>query len=98
MSRGERPATCYDGSAWGDGDWMDVSTPLNYKIALLWIKGDWSEHARTLGLQSWASKFSPCQFCHSTTDELRHVDGVAHPDGPGWHLKQHSDYADACAQ
>ena len=61
-----------------NGDTGDVrhdGTPLNEfdpfqrcvkylaKCAILWIKGDWSEHHLTLALQSWASVHCPCSFC-----------------------------------
>ena len=34
------------------------------KLALLFIKGDWSEIANTLALFSWASKIRPCFKCN----------------------------------
>ena len=43
---------------------------LSFAAILLYIKGDWAEHAKTLGLGSWAGSFAPCSFCSCMKSEL----------------------------
>eukprot|EP00959_Pyramimonas_sp_CCMP1952_P339872 7117912-Pyramimonas_sp.AAC.1 len=50
MMAGRRPTERHDGAP------MDAdATPLSFRGCLIWIKGDWGEHAKSLGLTSWSS-------------------------------------------
>ena len=95
MQRGRRPATSYNGQPWGKAAWMDPGKPLSYRIVLLYIKGDWAEHSHTLGLASWASKYSPCQYCSCTKAEVEDMHANMRAE-PQWLLRTHEDYENAC--
>ena len=52
-----------------DYEWAGVRA-LSYIAILFWIKGDWMEHNKSMGLSNWASGMCPCAFCHCTSEEL----------------------------
>eukprot|EP00959_Pyramimonas_sp_CCMP1952_P087631 1833603-Pyramimonas_sp.AAC.1 len=45
MKDGQRPAFQFNGSQWPDDA---PSGALSFRAALIWVKGDWSEHAKSL--------------------------------------------------
>ena len=54
---GKVPEKRWDGSDWRDDDTRGFEggkTEFGFKAMLLFVKGDWSEFAKTLGLGSWA--------------------------------------------
>ena len=54
------------------GDVLPESLRLcfDFEAVLLWVKGDWAEHAKTLGLGNWATTNAPCSLCKCTKSEL----------------------------
>eukprot|EP00959_Pyramimonas_sp_CCMP1952_P154689 3236308-Pyramimonas_sp.AAC.1 len=42
---------------------------MSFSAVVVYIKGDWGEHAHSLGLAGWSTKWSPCQFCSATSEE-----------------------------
>lgn len=46
---GKIGATRHDGSNWRATDLLPSVTSYKFQTAVLWIKGDWAEHSKTLG-------------------------------------------------
>eukprot|EP00959_Pyramimonas_sp_CCMP1952_P292883 6125430-Pyramimonas_sp.AAC.1 len=61
----------------------------------IYIKGDWSEHAKSLGLAPWSSTYAPCQFCTLCKFEL-HSQYSTMRDDMQWQLRTPDDYYEAC--
>ena len=81
IQRGTRPIRMHDGT--DSDDITKAGQALGYSGVLIYIKGDWAEHAHSLSLQSWASVWQPCQFCELTKDSLNHV-----ADKMGFHFRK----------
>ena len=101
MSSGRRPEKRWDGSAWSTNDDLGalaLSRPcLSYRAALIYIKGDWSEHAHALGISPWSSLWSPCQFCTLVKSEIHSMYGdMLDPEGMQWQLRDGNSYEVAC--
>eukprot|EP00959_Pyramimonas_sp_CCMP1952_P453810 9468863-Pyramimonas_sp.AAC.1 len=60
------------------------------------IKGDWAEHSKTLGLASWASKFSPCQYCSLPKCDLHMHNCSIESDVVPFPLRAACEYEQAC--
>jgi len=99
MSNGKRPPRTWDDKPWDPSSPVGTAAKerpdLSYRAALIYIKGDWSEHAHSLGLASWSSAWSPCQFCtlakfelHSLYHDMR--------DGMQWQLRSNLMFEQAC--
>ena len=68
--------------------------PLEMRMALIAIKGDWSEFANTLGFFQWNSVQSPCFLCLAEKTSLYELPNSVHsPLAPRLTLQ---DYRDAC--
>eukprot|EP00973_Karenia_brevis_P038360 5288685-Karenia_brevis.AAC.1 len=65
-------------------------------IILLWIKGDWAEHVKLLGMSSWARIASPCAFCWSQRDNIYNY-GSMSIDGVGFAERTDEYYKNACS-
>ena len=63
MVDGHRPLRRHDGSEWAPDDPLGVMKSFVVPCVVMWIKGDWSEHAHRLGLANWGSLHCPCSFC-----------------------------------
>lgn len=76
--------------------WYVPNDPLLFYGVLLWIKGDWAEHSKTLGLMSWAASVNPCSLCHCSKAELHtkyaRVSALSLP----WVDKTSTSYDAAC--
>ncbi len=55
LSLGHRPARMWDGSPWPADSLFNAPRDYGFRCALLWVKGDWSEHSKSLGLQPWGA-------------------------------------------
>ena len=76
LAEGKFPESRHDQSAWGPADEFRESLQgkrMGFKAALLDIKGDWSEFAKSLGFQAWKSRLRPCLFCDCTLEDLTRV-------------------------
>lgn len=90
---GSRPRCLYDGRPWPSDSKFKSGRTYNAKFCLLWVKGDWAEHSKSLGLSNWASWNNPCMYCHLNSEELHSLyDDLSDNDGPGWPLRSASDY------
>ncbi|CAK0910874.1 unnamed protein product, partial [Prorocentrum cordatum] len=101
MQDGNRPQEKHDGSEWCQlcpiGQKARASARLSFTAALIYIKGDWSEHAKSLGLSPWSISWSPCQFCTLSKHELHSLYHQL-PYGIDWQLKNTESYEEACAR
>lgn len=87
MARGSRPARTHD-----DKEWNGDATALSFSGVLLWVKGDWQEHSKSLGLMPWNTIFSPCPMCDTTQDTLHTLyDDVSVAHLP-WREHSHEAY------
>ena len=65
------PTSRHDGSPWLASDEHRAAQSgeeLPMRAVVLFVKGDWSEFATTIGLPSWADGYRPC-FLYSCTRE-----------------------------
>lgn len=69
---------------------------LSFTGVLLWIKGDWAEHSKTLGLSNWASTSAPCTVCFSSRDELHTLYNRINVERTPWMDRTHEDFFAAC--
>eukprot|EP00959_Pyramimonas_sp_CCMP1952_P272388 5694953-Pyramimonas_sp.AAC.1 len=90
MAAGKRPDRMHNDMAWPDGQ-APPEPELGFTACVLYIKGDWCEHARTLGLASWAQGHNPCQYCELGKSELHSCAHQLGPDCP-WPLRDDGDY------
>eukprot|EP00959_Pyramimonas_sp_CCMP1952_P412089 8635183-Pyramimonas_sp.AAC.1 len=70
LVQGKVPDTKWDGSDWADGEErgaMNGQHDFGFRCMLLYVKGDWSEFAKTFGLGSRGKILNPCPIC--TTDK-----------------------------
>ena len=68
-ARGLRPNAPHDGSPWPRGQ-APFDRQLSHAAASLFVKGDWREHSRTLGLSTWPQNHKCCQLYEMSNDEL----------------------------
>eukprot|EP00959_Pyramimonas_sp_CCMP1952_P141074 2952665-Pyramimonas_sp.AAC.1 len=94
LGMGRFPESRHDGTEWDDSDPLGDQQAMARKCVLLWIEGGWSEHSKTLGLSSWASRYTPCQYCCLVKDELHSMSErmACDPDTPTFPLRQHDAY------
>ena len=96
MQDHRRPVRKWDGSPWQA---EAAGSELSYNACLLWIKGDWMEHIKTLGLAPFSQYHAPCQFCTQVKPELHWVaEGFSAPGGPLWDLRTHESYFEDCSK
>ena len=82
MASGRRPPTQSDGRPWAADDELAGPKEFLYTAVLLWVKGDWNEHAKSLGLAPWSATFNACQFCNASSDEMHTMYDELNPRGP----------------
>lgn len=95
MQSGLTPATHHDGCNWDTSDPLVEQSPLGYTAILIWVKRDWAELTKTLGLQGWQSWVSPCFVCNANQDDL-HTYGDCNTSRLAWQDKQDGDYDTNC--
>eukprot|EP00959_Pyramimonas_sp_CCMP1952_P472633 9500350-Pyramimonas_sp.AAC.3 len=97
MQRGCRPLFRHDNKAWEEGHWLSEPKEFRYTAALIWVKGDWGEHSKSLGLQAWNAVFNPCMMCSMCGADLHsHYDEFG-PDVQ-WPMRIENEYHEACAR
>ena len=63
LGNGIYPSARFDGEPWraSDKKRMELSGKrMLYRMVVIYIKGDWSEYATTVGLPSWQDGLRPC--------------------------------------
>ena len=87
----------HDESAWADNDpeGAKAGMPMVRRLALVWQKGDWTEHAVTGGVPTWSSRLFPCFSCFAEKREMA-VIGDDFEDALPWSPVADEDYRNAC--
>ena len=99
LADGRYPALRFDG-AWRDSDSKRIALagqPMRYRMVVLYVKGDWSEYASTLGLPAWNDGIRPCFECAGIGPGLYAIEGNG-PLGLRWPTNGEDDYDRACAR
>jgi hypothetical protein len=65
------------------------------RCACLFVKGDWSEHASTLGFSTWNDNLRPCFQCVALGEEMVQTEGSS-SRGLVWRVNQAEGYLAAC--
>eukprot|EP00959_Pyramimonas_sp_CCMP1952_P319818 6692252-Pyramimonas_sp.AAC.1 len=93
LQDGTRPQLRYDGGDWECGTNL---SDLSFRACLLYIKGDWMEHCRSLALSNYGQYHHSCQFCKSVKSELDSTDGMETLDSFVFDLRTNEEYEEAC--
>ena len=90
MQHHARPALNYDGTELPEGCKLGR---LNFSAVLVYVKGDWLEHAKTMGLSSWSQHHGCCQFCKLVATDVHSLAGDFDLQS-GWPapLRTHNEY------
>ena len=99
LAKGRFPSRRHDGLEWLPSDEYRESlqnAPLGFRGAVLQVKGDWSEFARTLGFPSWGHTLRPCIFCDCSREEWLAVLDDWSFDDPPFTLTTHEHYDRSC--
>lgn len=103
LAAGVRPPTRYN------GELFDAEHPLaqaaaekgasyEFQAVLLWVKGDWAEASKTLGLASVSSANCMCPFCVATNeDAYSSYEGISRDELP-WAERAHESYQVECTR
>lgn len=96
---GTYPSARHDSSPWAPSDEnrADWSGQAMAKIALVQVKGDWSEYCERFGFPPWTSNLRPCFYCAAPPYRMYDVSQVS-PLGMPWHVNTASDYHEACSR
>ena len=98
----EMPARRHDLQPW---QWSDIvnkrsvqgGAQLPYRMALLYVRGDWSEYSNTLGFPSWNDSLRPCFCCTAHGEDLFNFSECEF-ENLQWKCNHHNDYNAACAR
>ena len=78
MADGLVPEVRHDGSAWSDAHRpADAGGELGFHAVLLYLKGDWAEFTKSMGLSGWKSNYHCCPICPVESEAMHWVE-------PGW--------------
>ena len=47
-----------------------AGTRMQFRMCLLWVKGDWSEYVSTIGFPGWKDILRPCFCCNGCSQDL----------------------------
>lgn len=95
---GRFPAHRHDGAPFGANDATRAAkagAKMSYKAVVLFVKGDWSEYATTLGFPSWRDSLRPCFACNAAGGVFNEYAGVSLRSVP-WRNNTPGDYDAAC--
>ena len=70
---------------------------MQYRGAVLFLKGDWAEFATTVGLPMWSDAMRPCFKCNTDVEGM-HLTNDISPISCPWTLNAPGDYARECAR
>lgn len=97
LAKGEFPRCRHDSTEWQESDsWRKQrqGTPLRFKCAVVWLKGDWAEFCERLGFPTWASA-KPCFVCDAGSENMYNPVGFNMVTSI-WNEYADSDYDAAC--
>ena len=98
LGKGEYPVTRHGGTEFLPSEPKRVAlaqTPTRLRGALVYVKGDWSEYATTLGFLGWGDGLRPCYQCNAVGDGLYAFQGLSLHSAP-WRCNELGDYDAAC--
>lgn len=103
LAAGSFPEGRHDGLEWDKLDSQRALAAGNLMAlvgALILIKGDWAEYARTFGFPTWSSVDHTCLFCFATRGSMLRKDllEASSPRGLPWREKNLESYQEACAR
>jgi hypothetical protein len=99
-ARGQYAAERYDGPWWSGSDdarMARASQPFGFKLALMYIKGDWMELGVSIGLPTWADSLRPCFCCNAYFDNLFDTTGMTIDDFI-WLINDDNAYFEAASK
>ena len=56
-------------------DHSKQSSPIGFRAACIFLKGDWAEFVNALGFCGWADAHAPCAFCKTTLADMYQTKG-----------------------
>jgi hypothetical protein len=98
LKAGKFPVLRHDGQAWLPSDSereKRAGKSMPMKAVCIYVKGDWSEYASTLGFPNWADGLRPCFQCCGFGDDL-YVAANNTMDKLRWSVNEREDYYTAC--
>ena len=98
MQTGVFPTARHDGSPWAASDEeraRKAGDSLTWRGAIVYIKGDWSEFANSLGFSPWNHTFDPCMLCFASQATLFRTTGLGPLSFPH-RLREWPQYDDSC--
>eukprot|EP00959_Pyramimonas_sp_CCMP1952_P389222 8155437-Pyramimonas_sp.AAC.1 len=99
LVKGCVPDRKWDGTEWGDGEdrgEIDGTRDFGFRCMLLYLKGDWSEFAKTFGLGSWGRLMNPCPLCFTDKANMHEGYGSMCTDCLLFQNKTALDYERSC--
>ena len=100
LQAGFYPSSRHDKEPWRKSDQGRAGMagdPFGFRCSLVFCKGDWAEHAHTVGLPTWSSLISPCPCCFVLPEDMFDATELS-PLGPPSRSKGLDDYESACSR
>eukprot|EP00969_Alexandrium_andersonii_P093375 4123631-Alexandrium_andersonii.AAC.1 len=97
MAEGKMPSARPGGEDWSveDGDRAALAgMQLAAPCCILYVKGDWSEYAASLGLPTWQDNRCPCLYCAQPAPLNVNVKGASPTSTGTWAVVDHKAYDD----
>eukprot|EP00959_Pyramimonas_sp_CCMP1952_P473776 9502316-Pyramimonas_sp.AAC.2 len=92
MALGTRPDSMHDLKPWPPGQ-EPTQRQLSYSAMLLFVKGDWAEHSKTLALAPCNQNDNCCQFCEMNRFDRHDCSHfLSHDSDEQLPLRDHDDY------
>ena len=87
MARGIYPSTRHDLLPLEDGERSALANQrLLHRIAIVYIKADWSELSHSFGFPSWNDGLRPCPLCNCHAGNMNNFDDAATVADVQWEL------------
>ena len=87
----------HDTTPWDPLDPLSKHVEFGFSCILLFIKGDWAELVKNVGLASWSSWINPCFLCTASSEELHNLYRSCTLDEWPFALRDGDSYDRACA-
>ena len=98
LAERKMPHRRHDSRPWGirdDDRARSAGNELPVRVAVLYVRGDWSEYCSTLGFANWKDALRPCFECVGHGPDLFVVEGCAF-ENLRWVVNAPRDYFAAC--
>eukprot|EP00959_Pyramimonas_sp_CCMP1952_P186665 3903048-Pyramimonas_sp.AAC.1 len=71
LTDGLVPRERHDGTPWPTHICpSDVGKKLGVRCVVLYVKGDWAEFSKSMGLAGWGNTWQPCPICPVQKDAM----------------------------